>query len=47
MLLTLLPDKWFLLMVGSWQVATGGDVPKMEKDPNTGQVEGPAALAGS
>ena len=31
-------------MVGSWQVATGGDVPKMEKDPNTGQVEGSAAL---
>ena len=31
-------------MAGSWQVVTGGDVPKMEKDPNTGQAESPAAL---
>lgn len=31
-------------MVDSWQVATGGDSPKMEKDPNTGQTESPAAL---
>ena len=33
-----------MLMVGSWRVATGGDVPKMEKDNNTVEDESPAAL---
>ena len=31
-------------MVDSWQAATGGDSPKMEKDTHTGQTENPAAL---
>ena len=31
-------------MVDSWQVATGGDSPKMEKDPDTVQAESSAAL---
>ena len=31
-------------MAGSWQVATGGDSLKMEKDPDTVQAESPAAL---
>lgn len=31
-------------MVGSWRVATGGDVPKMEKDNNPVEDESPAAL---
>ena len=33
-----------MLMVGSWRVATGGDVPKMEKDNNPVEDESPAAL---
>ena len=32
-------------MVGSWQVATGGDVPEMEKENRLVQDENPAALA--
>jgi hypothetical protein len=31
-------------MVDSWRVATGGDSPNMEKDPNTVQAESPATL---
>lgn len=31
-------------MVDSWQVATGGDSPKMRKDPDTVQAESPTAL---
>ena len=31
-------------MVGSWQVATGGDGPKMKKDNNPVEDECPAAL---
>ena len=33
-----------MLMVGSWQVATGGDVLKMEKDADMAQAESSAAL---
>lgn len=32
-------------MVDSWRVVTGGDSPKMAKDPDTVQIENPAALA--
>lgn len=32
-------------MVDSWRVATGGDSPKMAKDPDTAQTENSAALA--
>ena len=32
-------------MVGSWQAATGGDNPDMEKDPDTLQAESSGALA--
>lgn len=32
-------------MVDSWRVVTGGDSPKMEKDPDTVQAESPTALA--
>lgn len=32
-------------MVDSWRVATGGDSPKMEKDPDTLQAENPDSLA--
>ena len=32
-------------MADSWRVATGGDGPNMEKDPNTEQNEKLAALA--
>ena len=31
-------------MGASWQVVTGGDSPKMKKDPHTVQAESPAAL---
>ena len=31
-------------MVDSWRVVTGGDNPKMAKDPDTVQDENPAAL---
>ena len=31
-------------MVDSWRVATGGDNPKMEKNPDTVQAESTAAL---
>ena len=31
-------------MVDSWRVATGGDSPNMEKDPDTVQAESSAAL---
>jgi hypothetical protein len=31
-------------MVDSWQVATGGDSPKMAKDPDTVQAESSTAL---
>jgi len=31
-------------MVDLWRGVTGGDSPKMEKNPGTGQAESPAAL---
>ena len=31
-------------MVDSWRVATGGDSPKMAKDPDTVQTESPVTL---